>query len=257
MAHNTTATSESESGTGGRRRGKDSGKYENDEVKVARDGGVEARLQKVLRRLGLEGKALDKMKEKLKAVASRRASSSRPFGAYVGGRKEEDEQRLEALLHANEVKRAEVQMKINRAVGVGWLCEEYIELISTFRNETARDLGTMLDEERKRVVGYVDILRDSILRRREEQTPWADSVNDALGSSRVKVWEEVSERMEAVHKSETLTTGARGLNNKEEFEMREVTVNAEVMERKGRKADHGFALVEEMRMLLMDSRKLR
>jgi len=70
------------------------------------------------------------IREKLKAVASRRASSSRPFGTYVGGRKEEDEQRLEALLHANEVKRAEVQMKINRAVGVGWLCEEYIELVS-------------------------------------------------------------------------------------------------------------------------------
>jgi len=129
--------------------------------------------------------------------------------------------------------------------------------ISTFRNETARDLGTMLDKERKRVVGYVDVLRDSILRRREEQTPWADSVRDALGSSRVKVWEEVRERIEAAHKSEVLTTSIRGLNSKEGFEMREVTVNTEMMERKGRKADHGFALVEDIRTLLADSKKLR
>lgn len=65
----------------------------------------------------------------MKAVASRRASSRRPFSTYVGPSKEEDERRLEALLRANEAKRAEVQMKINRAVGVGWLCEEYIEMV--------------------------------------------------------------------------------------------------------------------------------
>jgi len=62
VARNTAGTSESESGAGGRGRGKDSGKDEDDEVKVARDDVVEARLQKVLRRLGLEGKALDRMK---------------------------------------------------------------------------------------------------------------------------------------------------------------------------------------------------
>jgi hypothetical protein len=53
--------SDSESGQGGKR-GKNGGKDEGEGVRETRHGGVEARLEKVLRKLGLEGKALDKMK---------------------------------------------------------------------------------------------------------------------------------------------------------------------------------------------------
>ena len=56
----------------------------------------------------------------MRVVASRRAEA-RSRG--------EDERRLEALVRANEAKRKQVQEKINRAVGLGWLCEEYIELV--------------------------------------------------------------------------------------------------------------------------------
>ena len=74
---------------------------------------VEERLENVLRRLGLEGKALDWVyfyilltlgclrwldRTSLGGVASRRAEAP-----SIGG-KEKDEQRLEALIRANEVK---------------------------------------------------------------------------------------------------------------------------------------------------------
>ena len=64
-------------------------------------------------------------RKNLRAVASRRAEA-RSIG--------EGERRLEALVHANEAKRTQVQEKINRAVGLGWLCEEYIELVNLFLN---------------------------------------------------------------------------------------------------------------------------
>ena len=62
-------------------------------------------------------------RKNLRAVASRRAEAR-----SIGG-KEEDERRLEALVRANEARRRQVQERINRAVGLGWLCEEYIELV--------------------------------------------------------------------------------------------------------------------------------
>ena len=165
----------------------------------------------------------------------------------IGGR-EEDERRLEALVRSNDAKRMQLQEKINRAVGLGWLCEEYIELvgyfllewsrthglqISTFRSETAKDLGTMLDEESQRVVGYVDTLRESIVQQREEKREvWVNNdVRDGF-----KVWEKV--RMHRATISSRLDC--------------EVRVDTDVMERKGRKADHGFALAAEIQTLLAD-----
>jgi len=86
-------------------------------------------------------------------------------------------------------------------------------------DETAKDLGTMLDE--KRVLGYVDTLRESIVQRREQE--WEGGV-DHIRDSRVTVWEEARE-----------VIGTPGLDV-------EVRDNTETMGRKGRKADHGFVL---------------
>ncbi|KIM43718.1 hypothetical protein M413DRAFT_387329 [Hebeloma cylindrosporum] len=210
-----------------------------------RNSGAE-RLENVLRRLGLEGKALDGMMRNLRTVATRRVEA-RSIG--------EDERRLEALVRSNVEKRRQVQEKINKAAGLGWLCEEYIDLISTFGSETVRDLETMLDEERQRVVGYVDTLRECVMKEREAGDEWMNDVRGALGSSRVKVWEELRERMETVHRSQALVSSPRLLDSKD-IAVGEVRVNTAMMERKGRKADHGFALAAEIEGLLVDARRI-
>ena len=121
----------------------------------------------------------------------------------------------------------------------------------------------MLDEESQRVVGYVDTLRESSMvdsqrkeKEREAREVWVNDVRDALGSSRVKVWEEVRDRMEAVHRSEALVAGARPGIDSRDVEVGEIRVNMEMMERKARKADHGFALATEIKGLLVDTRRV-
>jgi hypothetical protein len=106
--------------------------------------------------------------------------------------------------------------------------------ISTFRNETAKDLGTMLDEESRRVLGYVDTLRESIMQQREKESEViVNDVREALGVDRVR----------------SIADASPGLDV-------EVKVNTELMERKGRKADHGFALAAEIKAFLVDTRRL-
>ena len=121
----------------------------------------------------------------------------------------------------------------------------------------------MLDEESQRVVGYVDTLRESIMvdsqsrkKEREAREVWVNDVREALGSSRVTVWEEVRDRMEAVHRSEALVAGASPGIDSRDVEVGEIKVNIEMMERKGRKADHGFALAAEIKGLLVDTRRV-
>jgi len=111
----------------------------------------------------------------------------------------------------------------------------------------------MLDEERQRVMGYVDTLRENIVldsQRREKEREagegWVNDVRDALGSSRVEV---VRDKMEGVHRSEALMATRPGLVD---VEVGQVRVNTEVMSRKGKKADHGYALAAEIKGLLVD-----
>jgi hypothetical protein len=101
----------------------------------------------------------------------------------------------------------------------------------------------MLDEESQRVTGYVDTLRETIVldsqqreKAREAGEGWANDVREALGSSRV---------MEAVHRSEALMATRVDVDF-------DVQMNTETMERKGRKADHGYALAAEIKGLLVD-----
>ena len=108
----------------------------------------------------------------------------------------------------------------------------------------------MLDEESPRLAGYVDTLRESIVRdsqrrdkEREAGERWANDVREALGSSRV---EEVRDRMEAVHRAEVLM--ATSLVESKDVEV-PVNMDTETMERKGRKADHGYALAAEIKGL--------
>ena len=79
------------------------------------------------------------------------------------------------------------------------------------------------------MLGYVDTLRESIVQRREkEREGGVDDVRD----SRVAVWEEVRELIATP-----------------ELDV-EVRDNTETMARKGRKADHGFALAAEIKGLI-------
>ena len=94
----------------------------------------------------------------------------------------------------------------------------------------------MLDEESQRVVGYVDTLRESIVQQREKEGEV--SANDVRDAS---VWDEVR----AAHRP--LASSPLDI---------EVRVNTDMMERKGRKADHGLALAAEIKTLLADITRL-
>ncbi|KAF8955035.1 hypothetical protein BDZ97DRAFT_1861916 [Flammula alnicola] len=184
---------------------------------------VERRLEDVLRLLG----------RMLVAVAHRRAETRRSNLLYMKNGEEEvvDEQR-------------QVQEKVNRAVALGWLCEGYIDLISTFRSETAAGLSGMLEEEGKG---------------KRKEGSFAQEVREVIGTTRVAVWDEVRDLLNMVAASERLTgkkpglgeDGTQGANCSEEG------LQFRVLERKSKKAEHGFEIASEIRELLGDVRKLK
>ncbi|KAF8954573.1 hypothetical protein BDZ97DRAFT_1864533 [Flammula alnicola] len=234
---------------------------------------VERRLEDVLRLLGVrDGGGLEKMKRMLVAVAHRRAETRRSNLLYMKNGEEEvvDEVKLDEMHRVNEGKQRQVQEKVNRAVALGWLCEGYIDLISTFRSETAAGLSGMLDEEGKRVEGYVDTLRTNIINsRKRKEGSFAQEVREVIGTTRVAVWDEVRDLLNMVAASERLTgkkpglgeDGTQGANCSEEgLQFRvdiDVKKNERVLERKSKKAEHGFEIASEIRELLGDVRKLK
>ncbi|KJA21792.1 hypothetical protein HYPSUDRAFT_67492 [Hypholoma sublateritium FD-334 SS-4] len=161
---------------------------------------------------------------------------------------------------ANEEKRRAVQMKINRAVALGWACEGYTDLVSTFRTETAPALHAALDAEGKRVEGYLDALRAAIV----QPLPMPDAcfvqeVREALGTSRATLPDAVRELCSQVAVSDKMVGVPLGGASSGEWPEISVGVerNQRLLERKAAKMDYGFGIVEEVRTLLSDVRRLK
>ncbi|KAF9531298.1 hypothetical protein CPB83DRAFT_97576 [Crepidotus variabilis] len=125
---------------------------------------LQRRLEKALRGAGvLAGTEQQELQTKLMIFARRRAEKERRRTLSVpdANLSVEDLKKKQCI---NEAKRKEVQRLLNRVVALGWVCEGYVDLISTFRQETAPTLEKLLDEEQKRVEGRVDLMKAEILK---------------------------------------------------------------------------------------------
>lgn len=80
-----------------------------------------------------------------------------------------------------------------------------------------------------------------------------------MGSTRLKVWEDVQEALvEASQLEAFISSCATDEKTEEEYVVRiDVERNEKLLERKGRKAEHGYEIAAEIRKLLDDSRKLK
>ncbi|KAF8901205.1 hypothetical protein CPB84DRAFT_986317 [Gymnopilus junonius] len=224
---------------------------------------VGKRLGDVLSRLwpSDDPRGMEKMKAKLIEVARQTAEKRTIYRENAAKRANEIQQRIED-------KERRVQENINRAVALGWLCEEYIDVISTFRSETAQALSVMLEGERKRVHGYVDVLLARILSQ-SQSTPatmpgFEEKVGEIMGSSKVSVWKDVRALAERVAESEDMVRKIKPVEAREEdkWEFEKVlNVSAErnrkLLERKAKKADYGFDVAKDIRALLDGCRKLK
>ena len=135
----------------------------------------------------------------------------------------------------------------------------------------------MLQDERKRVHGYVDALSARISSQSqpalttksgsEQAQPktFEEQVRDLMGNSKVDVSEDVKSLVERTFHSEDLMRRIRPVvepseDVKDEFEealQAAAERDRKLLERKGKKADYGFEVAKEIRELLEGSKKLK
>ncbi|KAF9475740.1 hypothetical protein BDN70DRAFT_883292 [Pholiota conissans] len=258
-------------------------------VKSRRTADIEkitARLDSVLKRLGMkDGAGVEKMRRTLVSVARRRAASRQ----YATDREpvDIDDARLEAMHNRNEDKRRGVQARIERAVALGWVCEVYVDSMTTFRAHTAPALADALFEETRRVSGYVDGMRVGIVEGLKSGVVgvggtgpkpvlggWAREVRDVLGTTSGEVGvvaNEVREAFERVSEAERRMARVVGegceegkgkVSDEVEGGISIANVTSEnaakkLLDRKVTKAEYGFEVVREVREVLLDGiRKL-
>uniref|UniRef100_A0A8H7XSX7 Uncharacterized protein n=1 Tax=Psilocybe cubensis TaxID=181762 RepID=A0A8H7XSX7_PSICU len=222
---------------------------------VGRD--VEARLDEIVDRLGIhDADEKQHTKAMLMEVAQRRLA--RKQGEWIA------DSDLDDMHRKVEEKQMLVQEQIDRAAAIGWLCQEYMDKIKLFRTER---LGKMLEEEQRRVDGYVDLARDALVKsqdsRVKQDKSFVSQVREVIGTGRhscQSILEDVQKMVDRVQTSESLlqhecqkSTQAGESWADAGSEER----NRRVLERKGSKIEYGMEMVEDIRRLLAESRKLK
>ncbi|KAF9553458.1 hypothetical protein CPC08DRAFT_754221 [Agrocybe pediades] len=237
---------------------------------------MEQRLCDVLKRLGLgnDEKALKLVTQQLTEVAKRRAEA-KIRALYLNNREQAGQIDLDEMFRSIEQKKVVVQQNVNRAAALDWLCQENIDLLATFRQETIPALSRQLESERKRTEGYMDTLRTFIVESQAkalahaQEKSFSDEVRDVLGAGRTEVVQDLKELVGRVARSENLQKvgSSFDMNTAEEEEgtnmelMPRLRSSEErirkLLERKEKKADYGFELAKEIETLLADCKKLK
>ncbi|KDR79153.1 hypothetical protein GALMADRAFT_243042 [Galerina marginata CBS 339.88] len=232
---------------------------------------VDERMEAVLQRLGVrDNRGVAKMKQKLVDVARRRADSKINFrpkaNGLNGGNLDDTHRKIEE-------KQRQVQEKVNRAVALGWLCDEYIDLISAFRTESANALSGMLEDERNRLAGHVDVLLASTLRPsaklgEQQRQLFETEVRNIIGSKKMTICEDVKDLVERVAASEEILRTSPTLIREKGVDSgfgdqysedwnASTQKNRRVLERKGKKAEYGFEIAKDIGSLLEHCKILR
>lgn len=119
----------------------------------------------------------------------------------------------------------------------------------------------MLDVESKRVEGHVDRVKADIERPRQiEGGDFAKQVRKIMGTTKQRVWDEVSDMLKDVSRLDGLPSSEHADRWKRAgtYEVKmDVERNEKLLERKGKKAEHGYEIADGIRSLLDDSRKLK
>ena len=118
-------------------------------------------------------------------------------------------------------------------------------------------MNVALDGERRRVEGYVDTLRATIV----QPLPKSDvffvqEVREALGTSRATLPDVVRELCNQVTVSDKMPSGGAGAGDWPEISVA-VERNQRLLERKAAKMEYGFGIAEEVRTVLGDVKRIK
>lgn len=114
-----------------------------------------------------------------------------------------------------------------------------------------------MEEERKRVEGYVDKIRASAHRiRRKADHSFSRKVREIMGTSRGRAWEVVEAELRVLSRSVgRYEVNPRGSTQ----ELPEIDVSgiSQLLERKIQKAEYGYSIVQDISTLLEGHKKLK
>ncbi|PPR00708.1 hypothetical protein CVT24_000996 [Panaeolus cyanescens] len=218
------------------------------------------------------GKTPDEIIHSLIDIAKARAERRSKFNASpsMSEMPTDHSDSLEAQRSINQAKRQEIEHTLREIIRLKLESENHIDTIASFREEASTSLQKMLQEEQTRVLGYVDTLKDSILNDNSdhESEDFVFEVRKLLGSSRVHVWEDLRQDLSQLQASQELLhlnldprqdqpdlarRSAKALENVD----RSGHKLKLLLERKGKKADYGIQLAEEIKDIMGAHRKLR
>lgn len=116
-------------------------------------------------------------------------------------------------------------------------------------------LDESMAEEQKRVEGYVDKMMTAIVEQREKSKGnFSQQVREIMGTSRVRVWEELNEDLQYSWPNLKMELGGQKDLVVDEMDVSDIS---RLLERKKQKAEYGYAMAEEVRGLLQGWRKLK
>ncbi|KAF8154573.1 hypothetical protein B0H34DRAFT_529111 [Crassisporium funariophilum] len=206
---------------------------------------TDERLDAALRRLGIDCNGSEDIKLKLIALARKRTTAA--------NRKTSRRARLTAVAESNEEKEREIQSKISRVVGLGYLSERHIEVLTN--SESLSSSRSMVEQECKRVKGYIDVLRLGILQEREAKKQIYKPGNASTEhqviqcETRLRDLKAVSRR---VQEGDDAVDPEMRLMNGDNVKLAEA-----LLRRKGDKALHGFKIAKEIETLLKEARQIK